>query len=135
MYIFDTLQHAVDAMTGAIDGLLKFTEEEETTPTPLNENDILTDVGMSNTYILTEVSLKTLTQCFNVQVDTNANLFSKMFVGMSMHSNPIDSCIDLFAMPIDAEDFCECEWETIDFNPLIQDPIEDNNNEGEHHND
>lgn len=124
MYIFETYQKGLDAIqSGIIDGLLSDSPIPDTTPTPLSDNEIDYDGGMSETFLLTKADMNKLADRLTIEVSADGSVLRNMFVGLSMHNNPIDVVIDLFALPIQVDDFVETEETSIDFNPRThQDP-------------
>ncbi|MCQ2077726.1 MAG: hypothetical protein MJZ20_12005 [Bacteroidaceae bacterium] len=124
MFIFETYQKGLDAIqSGIIDGLLSDTPIPDTAPTPLADNEIDYDGGMSETFLLTKADINKLADRLTIEVSTDGSVLRNMFVGLSMHNNPIDVVIDLFALPIKIDDFVETEEADIDFNPRThQDP-------------
>lgn len=118
-------------ITSLLGDALQSAQGDDLEPMEFNDNGIRLDTGMSETYILTNYDLHRLAECFNVQVTSDGGLLSSMFVGMSMHQNPIDCCIDLFALPFDANEFCTTATETIDFNPVINNPTPSTTDDGD----
>lgn len=106
MYIFDNMANAIKGLLGLTDGLLKnVIGKGVLSKTALTDNMIDYDIGMSETYLLTQEKVNQLANRFNQIVTSDGNILGGMFVGLAMHNNPIDVCIDLFALPIDVTDF------------------------------
>mgnify|MGYP003312253381 CR=1 FL=1 len=108
MYIFDSLANAqglIDDLNDKLNGLLHGGQNGDTVETNLNTNSVDYGCGMSETFILTKAQMLELAQRFNTVVSSEGNILSGMFIGLGMHNNPIDVCIDLFALPIVVDDF------------------------------
>lgn len=118
MYVFDSYENAVNAIEhGIIDGLLVNANIGDTEKTPLEDNEIDYDGGMSETFLLTKDTINQLADRLTIEVSADGSVLRNMFVGLSMHNNPVDVVIDLFALPIEVTDFVTTEVSKIDFNP------------------
>lgn len=127
MYIFDTLAHAQDALEGLMDGLVKTFQGDDLVKTTLNDNNLAFDTDMSDVFVLDQSDVQALARRFNAQVDVQGNLFADLFVGLSMHQNPIDCSIDLFEIPIDITAFCTTSNYHVRFSPSVTPGPEENN--------
>lgn len=126
MYIFDTLAHAQNALEGLMDGLVKTFQGDDLAKTTLNDNNLAFDTDMSDVFVLTQSDVQALAKRFNSQVDAQGNLFADLFVGLSMHQNPIDCSIDLFEIPIDIMPFCTTSNYHVRFSPSVTPEPEEN---------
>lgn len=120
MYIFDSLHNAqqfIDGLNDGLNGLITGGQVGDLTDMTLTNNDVNYNVGMSETYILTQVQVSQLADRFNMNVTADGNILDGLFMGLSMYNNPIDVCIDLFALPVNVTDFVETSSHSIDFNP------------------
>lgn len=109
MIIYDSMESArddVDRLRGGLDGL----DETE-----YNGNSVEFDLGMSDTYLLDSGEVRQLANIFNMNVDPDGSILSGMYVALSMHNNPIDVCIDLFALPVNCSGFVETDYTNIIF--------------------
>lgn len=129
MYIFESYQKGLDAInTGIINGLLKDSIGLGTIETPLNDNIINYDCGMSETWILDEASARKLATQFNMELnDNNTNIIGDVIIGLSMYQNPIDVVVDFFDIPIKIDDFYEAEYDTFSFGININEILPPNN--------
>lgn len=126
MYIFESYQKGLDAInTGIINGLLKDSFNiGGTIETPLSDNIINYDCGMSETWILSEEQSKKLAKQFNMELnDNNTNIVGDVIIGLSMYQNPIDVIVDFFNIPIDISDFYEYEEDSFRFGININEII------------
>lgn len=119
MYIFDTLAHAQDALEGLMDGLVKTFQGDDLVNMEMGDNDLAFNTNMSDCFIMGTIGLHDLANRFNYVVTDNGKLIPDLFIGLSLHQNPIDCNIDLFEMPFDLNDFCETEDYTVKFSPDI----------------
>lgn len=129
MYIFDTLQHARDVISGLSDdltGIVKKFVGDSIDPMTLQNNELNFDTDMSDTFILDNDDVKALATRFNAYVSADGTIISDLFVGLAMHQNPIDCSIDLFSMPISLTDFVEVESYTVKFSPTLSNNEESN---------
>lgn len=120
MYIFDSLHNAqlfLDGLNDGLNGLITGGQVGDLTDMTLTNNDVNYNVGMSETYILTQTQVSQLADRFNMNVTADGNILDGLFMGLSMYNNPIDVCIDLFALPVSVTDFVETSSHSIDFNP------------------
>ena len=109
MIIYDDYEKAIsdiDRLRGGQDGL----DETE-----YNGNTVEFDLGMSDTYLLDSGEVRRLANIFNMNVDPDGAILSGMYVALSMHNNPIDVCIDLFALPVSCNGFVETDFTNIIF--------------------
>lgn len=129
MYIFDTLEHAQQAISsiGAdLEGITKKFVGDSIDPMTLQNNELNFDTDMSDTFILNNADVKALATRFNAYVSTDGTIISDLFVGLAMHQNPIDCSIDLFSMPIALTDFVDVESYTVKFSPTVSNNEESN---------
>lgn len=120
MYIFDSLHNAelfLEGLNDGLNGLINGGQVGDLTNMVLTDNDVNYAVGMSETYILTQAQVSQLADRFNMNVTSDGNILDGLYMGLSMYNNPIDVCIDLFALPVSVTDFVETSSHSIDFNP------------------
>lgn len=109
MIVYDDYNKAlndIDRLRGGLDELDK---------TEYNGNTVEFDVGMSETYLLSSNEVKNLARIFNMNVTNEGEILDGMYLALSMHNNPIDVCIDLFALPVSCNGFVETTLQTIVF--------------------
>lgn len=90
-----------------------------------NSNTADYDVGLSECWLLTPESMKTLAKQFNTALDKTADnaqtyITAQWYLGLASYANPLDVICDMFYLPVDIADFCDSSIDYFTFVPTAE---------------